>query len=167
MDVGRRDALPYLLHGRETRVWGDQGYQGQTEVIRRCAPAAQDCTNRRHRQGGWIDETIKAKNREKSRVRAKVEHSIGVVKRVFGFQRSATGGWRRTCTGWRSPPRSPTCSLSGDSCCDCRGSVGGGREMTPHRSNVPVETLPRALIGPPFAVAGEFDALNTGSSDLP
>ena len=28
------DALPYLLHGRETRVWGDQGYQGQTAVIR-------------------------------------------------------------------------------------------------------------------------------------
>ena len=26
---GRLDALPYLLHGEETRVWGDQGYQGQ------------------------------------------------------------------------------------------------------------------------------------------
>jgi IS5 family transposase len=86
-NVADRDALPYLLHGRETRVWGDQGYQGQTEVIRRCAPAAQDCTNRRYRQGGWIDETIKATNREKSRVRAKVEHSIGVVKRIFGFQK--------------------------------------------------------------------------------
>ena len=86
-NVADRDALPYLLHGRETRVWGDQGYQGQTEVIRRCAPAAQDCTNRRYRQGGWIDETIRAKNRAKARVRAKVEHSIGVVKRVFGFQK--------------------------------------------------------------------------------
>jgi len=63
-NVADRDALPYLLHGRETRVWGDQGYQGQTEVIRRCAPAAQDCTNRRYRQGGWTDETIKATNRE-------------------------------------------------------------------------------------------------------
>ena len=29
-----RDALPYLWHGRETRVWGDQGYRGQTAVIR-------------------------------------------------------------------------------------------------------------------------------------
>ena len=28
------DALPHLLHGKETRVWGDQGYQGQTAVIR-------------------------------------------------------------------------------------------------------------------------------------
>jgi transposase, IS5 family len=86
-NVADRDALPYLLHGRETRVWGDQGYQGQAAVIRRCAPRAQDHTNRRYRQGGWIDETIKARNREKSRVRAKVEHSIGVIKRIFGFQK--------------------------------------------------------------------------------
>jgi IS5 family transposase len=56
-------------------------------VIRRCAPAAQDCTIRRFRLGGWVDENIKARNRERSRVRAKVEHSIGVVKRVFGFQK--------------------------------------------------------------------------------
>jgi IS5 family transposase len=29
-NVSDVDALPYLLHGRETRVWGDRGYQGQT-----------------------------------------------------------------------------------------------------------------------------------------
>jgi IS5 family transposase len=29
----------------------------------------------------------KAKNRTKSQVRAKVEHTIGVIKRVFGFQK--------------------------------------------------------------------------------
>jgi len=33
------------------------------------------CTDSRYRQGGWIDETIKANKRETSRVRAKVEHS--------------------------------------------------------------------------------------------
>ena len=86
-NVADRDALPYLLHGRETRVWGDQAYQGQTQVIRRCAPAAQDFTNRRYRHHGRIDETIKAQNREKSRVRAKVEHSIGVIKRIVGFNK--------------------------------------------------------------------------------
>src|SRR5271169_1938679 len=32
--------LPDLLHGEETRVWGDGAYQGQTGVIRECAPAA-------------------------------------------------------------------------------------------------------------------------------
>lgn len=34
-----------------------------------------------------VDEKIKAKNRTKSRVRAKVEHTIGVIKRIFGFQK--------------------------------------------------------------------------------
>src|SRR5207248_72683 len=39
------------------------------------------------RHGGRVDELIKATNRTKSRVRAKVEHAIGVIKRVFGFQK--------------------------------------------------------------------------------
>lgn len=80
-------ALPYLLHGAETRVWGDQGYQGQTAVIRARAPRARDFTNRKHRGRGWSNPVARAKNRTKSRVRAKVEHSIGVIKRVFGFQK--------------------------------------------------------------------------------
>jgi transposase, IS5 family len=73
--------------GQESCVWGDQAYQGQTEEIRKAAPHARDCTNRRYRFGKRIDESIKAKNRNKSRVRAKVEHAIGVIKRVFGFQK--------------------------------------------------------------------------------
>jgi transposase, IS5 family len=77
--------LPDLLHGKETRVWGDRAYQGQREVIRKHAPCAKDFTNRRYRYRDAVDETEKARNRTKSKVRAKVEHSIGVIKRVFGF----------------------------------------------------------------------------------
>jgi IS5 family transposase len=33
----------------------------------------------------FLDQAIRAKNRNKSRIRARVEHSIGVIKRVFGF----------------------------------------------------------------------------------
>jgi IS5 family transposase len=77
--------LPDLLHGDETRVWGDQAYKGQTAVIRQHAPNARDFTNRRCKYRGVVDEAEKARNRTKSRVRAKVEHSIGVIKRVFGF----------------------------------------------------------------------------------
>jgi transposase, IS5 family len=80
-------ALPHLLHGNETRVWGDQAYRGQREAIRAAAPRARDFTNQRYRWGRRIDEVIKAKNRTKSRVRAKAEHTIGVIKRVFGFQK--------------------------------------------------------------------------------
>lgn len=86
-NVADRDALPYLLHGQETRVWGDQGYQGQTAVIRARAPQAKDFTNRRYRHHGNIDEVEKAKNRNKSRVRAKVEHVFGVIKNIFGFRK--------------------------------------------------------------------------------
>jgi IS5 family transposase len=86
-NVADATILPDLLHGAETRVWGDQAYRGQREVIREHAPAAQDCTNRRYRHRGAVDKAEKARNRSKSRVRAKVEHSIGVIKRVFGFSR--------------------------------------------------------------------------------
>jgi IS5 family transposase len=78
-------ALEDLLHGGETRVWGDQAYRGQREVIRRCAPRAKDFTNRRRRLKGIVDEAEKARNARKSKVRAKVEHCFGVMKRVFGF----------------------------------------------------------------------------------
>ena len=77
--------LPDLLHGNETRVWGDQAYRGQRATIRQHAPHAQDFANRRYRNRGVVDEAEKPRNRTKSRVRAKVEHSIGVIKRVFGF----------------------------------------------------------------------------------
>ena len=77
--------LPDLLHGEETRVWGDQAYRGQRQTIREHAPKAKDFTNRRYRHKGVVDEDERARNRTKSKVRAKVEHAIGVIKRVFGF----------------------------------------------------------------------------------
>jgi transposase, IS5 family len=84
-NVADSTVLPDLLHGRETRVWGDQAYRGQRAVIRQHAPRAQDFTNRRYRHRGVVNEVEGAKNRTKSKVRARVEHSIGVIKRVFGF----------------------------------------------------------------------------------
>jgi transposase, IS5 family len=84
-NVSDAAVLPDLLHGEETRVWGDGAYQGQTEVIRQCAPRARDCTQRRCRYKDQIDEVEWAKNRTKSKVRAKVEHVFGVLKLKFGF----------------------------------------------------------------------------------
>ncbi len=77
--------LPELLHGDETRVWGDQAYRGQRDVIRTHAPKALDFTSRRYRHRGVVDQVERRKNRTKSGVRAKVEHSFGVIKRVFSF----------------------------------------------------------------------------------
>ena len=72
-----------LLHGEERDVWGDQAYQG--EVIKEKAPKARDRTNRRYRHGGVVNETERARNRKKSKVRSRVEHVIGVIKLTFGF----------------------------------------------------------------------------------
>ena len=79
--------LPDLLHGEERKVWGDGGYQGQTEVIRQAAPHAQDMTCRRTRFRNYVDEVARRKNTTKSRVRAKVEHPFRIRKHIFGFDK--------------------------------------------------------------------------------
>jgi|SRR5579862_451604 len=79
--------LGELLHGNEGRVYGDQAYKSQGEVIRSVAPKAKDFTNRQCKWKHYLDEAIQAKNRNKSRIRSRVEHSIGVIKRVFGFNK--------------------------------------------------------------------------------
>ena len=84
--VHDKHMLPDLLHGEEKKVWGDGGYQGQTETIHAAAPDAQDMTNRRVKNGkGEVDEQQRRKNRTKSRVRAKVEWPFRILKRVFGY----------------------------------------------------------------------------------
>lgn len=84
--------LPDLLHGEETKVWGDAAYQGQGEVIKECACDAQDMTHRRTRRQGEVDEVERGKNTTKSRVRAKVEHPFLVIKQIFGFSKTRYRG---------------------------------------------------------------------------
>jgi IS5 family transposase len=79
--------LPDLLHGEERKVWGDGGYQGQTEAIQEAAPHAQDMTCKRTKFKNHVDELQKKKNTTKSRVRAKVEHVFRILKRIFGFDK--------------------------------------------------------------------------------
>ena len=84
-NVADSTILPDLLHGEETRVWGDQAYKGKTDLIRKHAPNALDFTNQRYRYKKRIDEVQRAKNRTKSKIRSRVEHVFGVIKGVFGF----------------------------------------------------------------------------------
>src|SRR5260370_13308306 len=77
--------LPDLLHGEERKVWGDGGYQGQTEAIHEAAPQAQDMTCRRTKVKHYLDEEAKRKNTTKSKVRAKVEHVFRILKRIFSL----------------------------------------------------------------------------------
>jgi IS5 family transposase len=87
--------LPYLLHGEEKKVWGDAGYQGQTEAIHAAAPATQDMTSRRAKYKGGVDEVERRKNRTKARVRSKVEWPFRILKRVFGFTKVRYRGLKK------------------------------------------------------------------------
>ena len=89
-NVADATVLPELLHGEETKVWGDQAYRraerGDSAMQRR---EEQDCTQRRYRYKNQVDEVERAKNRTKSQVRSKVEHVFGAMKLKFGFSAGA------------------------------------------------------------------------------
>lgn len=76
-----------LLHGDETRVWGDSAYAGQSDVIRQHAPNAKDFTNKKGFRNRPLSDKDAAKNKTKSSVRAKVEHPFLILKRIFGFNK--------------------------------------------------------------------------------
>jgi IS5 family transposase len=84
-NVHDKHPLPELLHGQERRVYGDSAYTSQKALIRGKAPKAKDFTNERVRKAGEVDEVKRAKNRSKSKIRARVEHVFAVVKRLWGF----------------------------------------------------------------------------------
>lgn len=84
-NVADGNLIGELLHGKETYVWGDAAYAGRTERIRAKAPKAKDFTQRRGRGYRYLSDYDRWINRARSRVRARVEHTIGVIKRVFGF----------------------------------------------------------------------------------
>lgn len=97
-NVHDKHPLPDLLHGNEQRVYGDSAYASQKQLIASKAPKAKDFTNQRTRKGGVVDEEQKAKNRNKSRIRARVEHVFGVVKRLWGFDKVRYRGLQKNAT---------------------------------------------------------------------
>jgi len=98
-NVHDKHPLPELLHGEELKVYGDCAYAGQQELIASKAPAALDCTNERVRKVDEVpDEGQRLRNRNKSKVRAQVEHLFGVVKRLWGFSKVRYRGLHKNAT---------------------------------------------------------------------
>ena len=98
-NVHDKHPLPDLLHGNEQRVYGDSAYASQKELISSKAPNARDFTNQRTRRaGGVVDEVERSKNRNKSKIRARVEHVFGVVKRLWGFAKVRYRGLQKNAT---------------------------------------------------------------------
>ena len=86
-NVADAKVLPELLHGEETRVWGDQGYVGQTDAIHEAAPRARDCTHRRYRYKDRIDE-VGSRPEEPDQVERALQswkHVFQILKLKFGF----------------------------------------------------------------------------------
>jgi transposase, IS5 family len=77
--------LEDLLHGDETRVWGDKAYAGKKATLAEVAPRAKDFTQAKGYRYRKLTDGERARNRTKSRVRAKVEHQFCIIKRQFGF----------------------------------------------------------------------------------
>lgn len=86
-DVHDSHEVANLLHGEETRFYGDSADRGkaQRERLKTIAPKAQDFTNQRAYKNRSLTEADQATNRRKSSVRAKVEHPFLTLKRVWGF----------------------------------------------------------------------------------
>ena len=86
-NVHDRHEVPNLLHGEETRFYGDSAYRGQAqrERLKILAPQARDFTNKRAYRNSPLTEADKEANRRKSSVRAKVEHPFLTIKRLWGF----------------------------------------------------------------------------------
>ena len=77
--------LPNLLHGQETRLYGDSAYRGkkQRERLKAIAPKAKDFTNKRAHKHRPLTEQDKQTNRRKScgalHRRASVPHAQALV----------------------------------------------------------------------------------------
>ena len=79
--------LHNLLHGKETRLYGDSAYRGekQRQRLKDIAPKAKDFTNKRAYKNRPLTDSDKETNRRRSSVRSKVEHPFLTLKRIWGF----------------------------------------------------------------------------------
>jgi IS5 family transposase len=98
-NVHDSQVLPELLHGQETRVWGDAAYSGQRDVIRHHAPCARTFIQAKAHRHRPLSEDARSRNRTKSKVRAKVEHVFLVIKRIFGWSKVRYRGLAKN-TNW-------------------------------------------------------------------
>lgn len=97
-NVHDSQVLEDLLHGDETRLWGDSAYAGQKDVLKEHAPNAKDFTHKKGCRNKSLTDEEKAKNRSKSSVRAKVEHIFRIMKCQFGFTKVRFRGLDKNAT---------------------------------------------------------------------
>ncbi len=76
-----------LLHGSETRVYGDSAYVGKGEAIREKSPRARAFITKKAYRNRPLTDQDRETNRRKSSIRSRAEHIFGTVKGYFGFKK--------------------------------------------------------------------------------
>jgi IS5 family transposase len=84
-NVHDSQVLDDLLHGEETRVWGDSAYAGQKRTLKEIAPQSRDFTQQKASRNRALSAQERSRNRTKSRVRSRVEHIFHILKCRVGF----------------------------------------------------------------------------------
>jgi IS5 family transposase len=86
-NVHDRRVITDLLHGSETRVYGDSAYSGKVEAIREKSPRTRAFINKKGYRNRALTNQDRETNRRKSSVRSRIEHIFGTVKGFFGFKK--------------------------------------------------------------------------------
>ena len=145
VNVADSRVLPELLHGRETRVWGDQAYRGKRAVIRQKAPRARDFTNRRYRHRGILDAAERARNCTESKGAGQSgapdrHHQAGVRFRQCALPRAQEERPPPHCHLRAGQPvhgAPPSAALPAGGVCPNRGSVHGKPLSSTQKSATP------------------------------
>ena len=77
--------LGNLLHGNETRLYGDSADRGQQDALKTKSLKTKDFAIKRAYRNTALSVRDKKTNTTKSRARAKVEHLFLALKRIWGF----------------------------------------------------------------------------------
>lgn len=94
-NVHDSQVIGILLHGKETRVYGDKAYVGQRDAMRAAAPRARDFTLRKASRNRPLTPRQEEANTTKSKTRARVEHVFGTMKHLFHFRRVRYHGLKK------------------------------------------------------------------------
>lgn len=96
-NVHDKHPLPDLLHGDEQRVHGDSALC-QPERSDRPARRPMPATSPTSAPATPDSLAVRAKNRNKSKIRSRVEHVFGAVKRLWGFGKVRYRGLQKNAT---------------------------------------------------------------------
>ncbi len=91
--------LPNLMHGGQTRVYGDSAHVGQKAAMRERSPKTKDFTNQRRYRNCDLTEEQRMSNPRKSAVRAHVEHPFLCVKLIWVFAKTRYRGLAKNANG--------------------------------------------------------------------